>query len=196
MVILSELKKFNEIVSKEIEQAKLYEKNQLWKKAKQEWLDIIEYCLLFAKKTPNLKPNTAKMIIDKAQGLLTKAEQLDAKIKEEEYTASMGAKLVPPVGMEEPKIVDEEEEQDLTSTEGESPPSPEESGPTGGSSINVGDQAIDVPDDFPLKEITPKDSFREPKVKPDRTTIDSTKYYMDDDGSGVKKPPKKTRPSV
>ena len=137
------------------------------------------------------------MIIDKAQGLLQKAEQLDAKIKEEEYTASMGAKLVPPVGVEEPATVDEEEE-DLPRAEEDLAPAPEEPGPTGVDSITVGDQVIDVPDDFPLKEITPKDSFQEPRIKPDLTPIDSTKYYMDDDGGSgeIKPPPKKSRPGV
>ncbi|NMC04392.1 MAG: hypothetical protein GYA24_04230, partial [Candidatus Lokiarchaeota archaeon] len=54
--------------------------------------------------------------------------------------------------------------------------------------INVGTQNIEVPDDFPLVEITPKDSFKPPSVPPEKMQIDKTRIDVDDKGKPPGKP--------
>ena len=80
---MSELKKFNIVIKAAIQKAQLYEKNELWHKARDEWLDIIEYCLLFADKTSNLKKSTKEMISEKAQNLMKRVDKIDEKISVE-----------------------------------------------------------------------------------------------------------------
>lgn len=218
------LKKFNQIIQEEIKKAHLYEKNDMWKSARKTWLDIIEYCLLFAKKTPGLKKDVARMITNKANKLMERVERIDDKIAEEELDAGMPAT---PFQQDASKTVMEEREQHMegetvyTEPEIQDLPAPASSGdlqeqftepkeereevneiadepPSIGTNlqgddpqfIEVGDVKIEIPDDFPLKEIPRKDSFKPPDSEPDPVQIDKTREYVEkkEDGEGNGEP--------
>lgn len=196
------LKQFNEIISAEIERAHEFERNNLWKNARQVWLDICEYCLLFARKTPGLKTATAKMIITKAEKLMERVARIDEKIEAEQLAAvpeppmpRHDAMPIMPAGQAMQPDHDLEarpsREDHDTDSRGPGPsadPTSRAGGDRGSKIIEVGDEDIAIPDDFPLIEITPKNSFKPASIPPEPTRIDSTKHPVDkddkDDGTG------------
>nr|MDO8117929.1 hypothetical protein [Candidatus Sigynarchaeota archaeon] len=193
---MSVLNKFNGIVTVEIQRATNHEKKGEWREAREAWLDIIEYCLLFARKTPELKIGTSRMIIEKAQKLMARVETIDEKIRAErlystphEPTGALNF-LSPGPGEEPPKEAAmvyqaNEKQQDLNgqlkaAIEKMEPARKEGSKSSDGKNfIEVGEERIEIPDNFPLIEITPKDSFKPAAVTSERLEIDSTKHYVD-----------------
>lgn len=184
------LKKFNEILAKEIERANAYEKNGMWEQAKKQWLDLIEYCRLFAKKTPELKLATTKMILQKADALMERVQRAEAKlgqlagvpkpkpreVQEDEDEAVVVNVETPPVGASKSKS-----KQGTSTTKAVTKSSANIK--TDGAQkkfIAVGDEHIEVPDDFPLVEITPKEgAFKPAKTPPDKVQLDKTRYPID-----------------
>ncbi|MBN2150410.1 MAG: hypothetical protein JW839_03085, partial [Candidatus Lokiarchaeota archaeon] len=104
----SPLKMFNELLAKEIERANAYEKSGQMEQAKKQWLDIIEYCRLFAKKTAELKPAVVQMILQKADKLLDRVRAIESKLggSVSYHVEPSGNKLLP--ADDTPAIVDEE----------------------------------------------------------------------------------------
>ncbi|MFX0100069.1 MAG: hypothetical protein ACFFCS_10855 [Candidatus Hodarchaeota archaeon] len=182
---MSELKKFNIVIKEAIRKAQLYEKNELWHKARDEWLDIIEYCLLFADKTPDIKRSTKEMISEKAQNLMKRVDKIDEKITVEEITESPAVEAQisdedqATIGIEDSGSSDTSisinDEQD-TITIVDDTPAPKEK-----KFVEIGEEKIEIPDDFPLIEITPKDSFKPAEVASEKVKIDSTIHYVDKD---------------
>ncbi len=194
------LKKFNELLAKEIERANLYEKNGSLEEAKKQWLDVIEYCRLFAKKTPDLKPAVTQMILQKADKLLDRVRAIESKL------GGSVSFHVEPSGNDKsistddaPEIVDDGAPAKAIQT---GPPSKAKLSPTPSTTksdadrkfINVGSQNIEVPDDFPLVEITPKDSFKPPSVPSEKVEIDKTRFNVDDGKRAPAKPTAKPAP--
>nr|MDO8087419.1 hypothetical protein [Candidatus Sigynarchaeum springense] len=180
----SPLKKFNELLAKEIERANQYEKSGQLEQAKKQWLDIIEYCRLFAKKTPDLKPALVQMIMQKADKLLERVRAIESKLggSVSLHIEPSGSKTVP--AEDPPAIVDDGV---LAGNVRPGPPSTTK-GDADKKFINVGGQNIEVPDDFPLVEITPKDSFKPPSVPPEKIEIDKTRFSVDDGKNAPAKP--------
>ncbi|MHA1680193.1 MAG: hypothetical protein ACTSUE_04245 [Promethearchaeota archaeon] len=201
-----ELKTFNKIIQEEIQKAHLFEKNKLWKRAKNSWLDIIEYCILFAKKTPNLKDDVASMILNKANKLMDRVKKIENEIADEEMTPPRAVEHVEdvhePPRVESPVQSSEDESEypgTPVSDQGSSIFSPtipqfrddgtaemkrpvDAKGGRGEESfIKVGDVKIDIPDDFPLVEITPKDSFKPPEESSSKVEVDTTREYIEND---------------
>nr|MDO8108779.1 hypothetical protein [Candidatus Sigynarchaeota archaeon] len=183
----SPLKKFNELLAKEMEKANLYEKNGMWEQAKKQWLDIIEYCRLFAKKTPDLKPAMAKMIQQKADGLMERVQRTEAKISQ---PSAPPRKEPAPVEDEGPTVVETTPPPEESIKPKVGPFAKQQPGSDGSPAeapkgdkknfINVGNEHIEVPDDFPLVEITPKEGAFKPPSKPsDKVQIDKTKFPVD-----------------
>ena len=191
------MKKFNEILAKEIERANAYEKNNMWEEAKKQWLDLIEYCRLFAKKTPELKPAMTKMILQKADALMERVNRSEAKIgvlasatspkprkqlKNEDESVVVNVEI-PPVDALKPKS----KPDTLTTktvTKSAAAIKPDD---TQKKFIAVGDEHIEVPDDFPLVEITPKDgAFKPASTPPDKVQLDKTRFPVDDGKSPAK----------
>ena len=191
------LKKFNEILAKEIERANAYEKNGMWEQAKKQWLDLIEYCRLFAKKTPDLKPAMTKMILQKADALMERVNRAEAKLgqlagtaiskprkapKDEDEDVVVNVEI-PPVNALKPKNKPGTSNT-KTVTKSSAAIKPDDSQKK---FIDVGDEHIEVPDDFPLVEITPKEGAFKPAVTPpDKVQLDKTRYPVD----GAKPPAK------
>ncbi len=195
----SPLKKFNELLAKEIERANAYEKAGSLEQAKKQWLDIIEYCRLFAKKTPDLKPALVQMILQKADKLLDRVRTIESKLggSVSYHVESSSGKQLP--AEDSPAIVDDEKParsvQPSPSSTTKSAPSPGTAkGDADKKFINVGNQNIEVPDDFPLVEITPKDSFKPPSVPPEKMEIDKTRFSVDDGKKAPTKPAAKPAP--
>jgi hypothetical protein len=183
------LKKFNEILAKEIERANAYEKNNMWEEAKKQWLDLIEYCRLFAKKTPDLKPAMTKMILQKADALMERVNRAEAKL----------GVLAGPVIPKQKKQQKTEDESDIINVDIPSvdavkpktkPDTPTTKSVTKSAAdikpvdakkfIAVGDEHIEVPDDFPLVEITPKEgAFKPASTPPDKVQLDKTRFPVD-----------------
>jgi hypothetical protein len=194
------LKKFNELLAKEIERANLYEKNGSLEEAKKQWLDVIEYCRLFAKKTPDLKPAVTQMILQKAEKLLDRVRAIESKLG-----GSVSFHVEPsgsgkPLSTEDsPEIVDDGApakgiQHGSPGTARSSPGSSTTKGDADKKFINVGSQNIEVPDDFPLVEITPKDSFKPPSVPSEKVEIDKTRFNVDDGKRPPAKPAAKPAP--
>ena len=194
------LKKFNELLAKEIERANAYEKSGSLEQAKKQWLDVIEYCRLFAKKTPDLKPAVTQMILQKADKLLDRVRAIESKLGGSvSYHVEPSGNGKPLPADDSPEIVDEG-----APAKGMQPapksvvkPSPGSSSAKGDADkkfINVGSQNIEVPDDFPLVEITPKDSFKPPSVPPEKMEIDKTRFKVDDGKGTPGKPTAKPAP--
>jgi len=185
------LKKFNEILAKEIARANAYEKNGLWEQAKKQWLDLIEYCRLFAKKTPDLKPAVTKMILQKADALMERVQHADGKL----------GQLAGGIPSSNPKKVQENDDESVV-IDVENPPvdavKPRKKTSTSSKTVTkssanikpddsqkkfiaVGDEHIEVPDDFPLVEITPKEgAFKPAKTPSDKVQLDKTRYPVND----------------
>lgn len=190
----SPLKKFNELLAKEIERANLYEKNGSLDQAKKQWLDVIEYCRLFAKKTPDLRPAVVQMILQKADKLLDRVRAIESKQR-----GSVSLHVEPSgfmkdiTGEDVPEIINEAStavapKRDTTGTASHTPAPRASKDEVEKKFINVGTQNIEVPDDFPLVEITPKDSFKPPSVPPEKMQIDKTRIDVDDKGKPPGKP--------
>lgn len=176
------LKKFNEIISTEIERARKYEDNEFWHEAKKIWLDLIEYCMLFAKKTPDLKTSIADMIISKAQNLIKRVDRIDEKIRFEKIELKQSVDS--PAQADEDLFVIEDEEPEQSDQLKVSPSVSEKHETMEDESnkiINVGEEEINIPDDFPLIEITPSDSFQPPKIVPEKQEIDRTVEIIDEE---------------
>ncbi|HME52818.1 MAG TPA: hypothetical protein VKM55_11415 [Candidatus Lokiarchaeia archaeon] len=185
------LKKFNEILAKEIERANAYEKNGMWEQAKKQWLDLIEYCRLFAKKTEGLKPAMQKMILQKADALMERVQRAESKLgqlagvsqakprkdQEEEDEAVVVNVEVPPTDALKPKS-----KQGKPAAKAVTKSSANIK--TDGAQkkfIAVGEEHIEVPDDFPLVEITPAEGAFKPASAPsDKVEIDTTRYPVDE----------------
>ncbi|MEX2681182.1 MAG: hypothetical protein Q6373_006250 [Candidatus Sigynarchaeota archaeon] len=195
----SPLKKFNELLAKEIERANAYEKSGQLEQAKKQWLDIIEYCHLFAKKTADLKPAVVQMILQKADKLLDRVRAIESKLggSVSFHVESSGSKPHPTE--DSPAIVDENApgaglQPGPTIASKPAPVPSIAKGDTDKKFINVGNQNIEVPDDFPLVEITPKDSFKPPSVPPEKMEIDKTRFSVDDGKTTTAKPAAKPPP--
>ncbi len=187
----SPLKKFNELLAKEIERANVYEKAGSLEQAKKQWLDIIEYCRLFAKKTTDLKPAVVQMILQKADKLLDRVRAIESKLggSISFHEESSGGKPLPVD--DSPAIVDDQ--APASASKPASAPGTAK-GDADKKFINVGTQNIEVPDDFPLVEITPKDSFKPPSVPPEKMEIDKTRFSVDDGKKAPAKPAAKPAP--
>lgn len=181
---MSELKKFNMVIKEAIQKAQLYEKNELWHKARNQWLDIIEYCLLFADKTTDLKRTTKEMISEKAQNLMKRVDQIDEKISveeiadepevealtDEEATIPVAGEGKPPEIQDSDVSIDHEDDS-ITIVDDAAEAEDKKF-------VEIGEEKIEIPDDFPLIEITPKDSFKPAEVESEKMQIDSTKHYV------------------
>ncbi|MHA1369062.1 MAG: hypothetical protein ACTSWN_06260 [Promethearchaeota archaeon] len=85
------LKEFNMILQSEIQKANKLEESGEYEAAKSKWLDIIEYCKLFANNEPGLKESLREMILEKSKGLMGRVERIEKimrDLKQEESGSS------------------------------------------------------------------------------------------------------------
>ncbi len=158
------------------------------------------------------------MIIEKAHKLMARVETINEKIHAEQLhavpAAPAGGNNLPSPGPAfdttatgvvptraagtDFNIAGDEKQQALNdqlkkAMDGMEPREKGEAKPGGGQKkfIEVGDERVEIPDDFPLIEITPKDSFKPATTPSEPVEIDSTKHYIDADTrpDGKKKPP-------
>lgn len=227
----SAIKHFNQVVASGIQVARRLEDENNWPAAKQQWLDVVEYCLLFVKKTPGLSDKLKRLIVEKSDAFVARVKRIEEKIKVEKldyedgdeatllrmttnFPSTPASETEPPGddASHSPHPFNEEafdEQDDVASIEtgepagaapveeqiegegeitegvgdGFSTAGQDEINAGGGRSITVGDTVIDIPDDFPLIEITPPDSFKPASVEHETMEIDKTSYPVE---NGVK----------
>ncbi|MHA1793275.1 MAG: hypothetical protein ACTSVI_11565, partial [Promethearchaeota archaeon] len=195
----------NSILQQEVKKAKILEENKRFDEAKSLWLDIIEYSILFAEKTPELKEETASMIKDKANALMAHVKELESFINEKKNDAQKNNEIMPELEnkinkksndafKEQEKLEDKskvenddkEEHSNINNAKEENISQEKIAKDDSKKFIEVGTEKITIPNDFPLVEITPDDSFKPPEIQPEKIQIDKVREYVNSKDSNSK----------